>query len=215
VSNATAIGYRPFGGVRCPSDQIHGVSGMLRAMRTPRGRGGSALRAGLRLAVPGVIAGAAGTAAMTTSAHLNRVRYARRHGLAPSEITEILDYDDSEYVVIAASTLLRGVVGRAPASDGGRRALFLVVHWGYGSAVGIAHAALRRYVVREPLAGSLFFLGCQAMCLTLFPVLGGTPVPWRWQRSVMTTSVGQHVLYSAVVAATAAGFRRVGTHPAG
>ena len=188
---------------------------MLGPMRTPRARGGSGLRTILRLAVPGVLAGAAGTAAMTTSAHLNRVRYARRHDIAPSEIDEILDYDDSEYVVIAASTLLRGVVGRAPASAEGRRVLFLVVHWGYGSAVGIAHAALRRWVVGEPLAGSLFFVGCQTMCLTLFPVLGGTPVPWRWQRSVMATSLGQHVLYSAVVAATAAGFRRVGTYPAG
>lgn len=184
-------------------------------MRTPRARGASALRTGLRLAVPGVIAGAAGTAAMTTSAHLNRVRYARRHGIAPSEITEILDYDDSEYVVIAASTLLRGVAGRAPASAGGRRALFLVVHWGYGSAVGIAHAALRRYGVREPLAGAVFFVGCQTMCLTLFPVLGGTPVPWRWRRSVMTTSLGQHVLYAAVVATTAAAFGRVATRPTG
>lgn len=185
-------------------------------MRTPRARRGSGLRtAVLRLAVPGVLAGAAGTAAMTTSAHLNRIRYARRHGIAPSDINQILDYDDSEYVAIAASTLLRGVVGRAPASAGGRRALFLVVHWGYGSAVGIAHAALRRYGVREPLAGAVFFVGCQTMCLTLFPVLGGTPVPWRWQRSVMTTSLGQHVLYAAVVAATATAFRRAGTRPAG
>ena len=147
---------------------------------------------------------------MTTSAHLNKVVYARRRGIDPSEVREILDYDDSEYVVIAAGTLLRGVVGRAPASAAGRRALFLLVHWGYGSAVGAGHAALHRVVSREPAAGALFFVGCQAMCLGLFPVLGGTPVPWRWSRRLMTTSIAQHVLYATVTAGTAAGLRRVG-----
>ncbi|WP_433800350.1 hypothetical protein [Actinomycetospora sp. CA-084318] len=148
----------------------------------------------------GVLAGAAGTAAMTTTGRLYREVYARRRGKAPSEITEILDYDDSDHVVIAASTLLRGVTGRAPESPGARRALFWLVHWGYGSAVGAAHAELR-HRLGEPAAGIAFFVGCQTMALSLFPVLGDTPVPWRWTPRLMTVSVLQHVVYAAGVAA--------------
>ncbi|WP_285586751.1 hypothetical protein [Actinomycetospora sp. NBRC 106378] len=147
----------------------------------------------------GALAGAAGTAAMTATGRAYREVYARRRGKHPSEITEILDYDDSDHVVVAASTLLRTVSGRAPESAGGRRALFWLVHWGYGSAVGAAHAELR-HRLGEPTAGVAFFVGCQTMALSLFPVLGDTPLPWRWTARLMTVSVLQHVVYAAAVA---------------
>ncbi|MDL5155551.1 hypothetical protein [Actinomycetospora termitidis] len=160
----------------------------------------------LRL-LSGVLAGAAGTAAMTITGRLHRELYARRRGVAPSEITEILDYDDSDHVVVAASRLLQAVSGRAPESSGARRALFWLVHWGYGSAVGVAHAELR-HRLGEPTAGIAFFLGCQTMALSLFPVLGGTPAPWRWTPRLMTTSLAQHVVYAGAVAGADAALAR-------
>lgn len=156
----------------------------------------------------GVLAGAAGTAAMTATGRAYREVYARRRGKAPSEITEILDYDDSDHVVVAAATLLRAVSGRAPESPGARRALFWLVHWGYGSAVGVAHAELR-HRHGEPVAGIAFFVGCQTMALSLFPVLGDTPVPWRWTPRLATVSFLQHVVYAAAVSAADGALDRV------
>lgn len=160
------------------------------------------------LMLRGVAAGALGTLAMTATGRAHRLLYARRHGLSEDEIDVVLDYDDSDHVVVAASTVVRGVTGRAPTTPWGRRVLFAVTHWGYGSAVGAAHAELRRLLGREPAAGAAFFLGCQAMALSLFPVLGGTPVPWRWERRLMVVSVAQHVVYAAAVAGADALLRR-------
>lgn len=137
---------------------------------------------------------------MTTTALLYREIHQRRRGVLAAG--EILDYDDSDYVVVAASTLLRAVTGRAPSTPGGRKVLFLVVHWGYGSVVGVAHRGLRSRIGREPTAGVAFFVGCQTMALSLFPLLGGTPPPWRWRRDLLVTSLVQHAIYAAVVAAT-------------
>ncbi|GLZ44528.1 hypothetical protein Acsp06_07130 [Actinomycetospora sp. NBRC 106375] len=161
-------------------------------------------------AARGVVGGAVGTGAMSLAAHLRRRRYARRHGIATTDVTAILDYDDSEHVVIAASTLLRHVVGWAPRSERGRTALFWLVHWGYGSVVGAGHVALQR-VRGEPAAGLLFLGGCQAMALGLFPVLGDTPPPWRWRRDLLTTSVVQHAIYAGGVVATNTATARLGS----
>ena len=82
------------------------------------------------------------------------------------------------------------------------------MHWGYGSFVGAGHALLRHALGGEPAAGTVFFLGCQTMALSLFPVLGGTPVPWRWTPRLMTVSLAQHVVYAAAVAGVQAALDR-------
>jgi hypothetical protein len=148
----------------------------------------------------GVLSGAAGTAAMTTTGRIYREVHARRRGLSPRDISEVLDYDDSDHVVIAASTVLRRVVGWSPRGPRVRRALFWLVHWGYGSAVGAAHAELRHRLGAEPTAGLVFFLGCLTMALSLFPILGETPVPWRWGSRLLTVSLAQHAVYAGTVA---------------
>ena len=148
---------------------------------------------------------------MTTTGFAYREVHARRRGMSPEDIDEILDFDDSDHVVVAASTVLQRVTGWAPRSPGGRHALFRLVHWGYGSVVGVAHAELRHRLGGEPEAGVLFFLGCEVMALGLFPVLGGTPVPWRWGTRLLTVSLVQHAVYAAAVAgADAALHRRAG-----
>ena len=174
----------------------------------------------VREAARGMVGGVAGSGAMVLAARLRRRRYARRHGIAPADIDEILDYDDSEHVVIAASTLLRHVIGWAPRSPRGCQALFWLVHWGYGSVVGAGHVALQHSPRRsrrsvegstptgelgrggEPAADLAFFVGCQVMAFALFPVLGDTPPPWRWGRRLLVTSLVQHAIYAGTVAAT-------------
>ncbi|WP_331555507.1 hypothetical protein [Actinomycetospora sp.] len=137
---------------------------------------------------------------MSATGRAYREVYARRRGMRPEEITELLDYDDSDHVVVAASTVLRRVVGWAPRSTRGRRTLFWLVHWGYGSAVGAVHAELRHRLGGEPAAGVVFFVGCEVMALGLFPVLGDTPVPWRWGPRLLTVSLVQHAVYAGAVA---------------
>ena len=161
----------------------------------------------LPVAVGGALAGAVGSAAMRATGQSYRWALARHRGVRPSEITETLDYDDSEHVVIASSSVVRAVTGRAPATPAGRHALFLVTHWGYGSAFGALHAALRERL-GEPAAALVFYAGSQAMALGLFPVLGGTPVPWRWGTRLLAVSFAQHAVYAAAVAATDAAVRR-------
>lgn len=109
-----------------------------------------------------------------------------------------VDYDASDHVITAASTVL----GFEPRSLAGRTALFLLVHWGYGSAVAGVYPTLRSRLPR-PAALALFYAGCQAMALTLFPTLGGTPPPWRWRRSMLISSVAQHAVYAVAVDVTA------------
>lgn len=162
-----------------------------------RGRGRTLLREAAR----GVVGGAVGTGAMALAARFRREAYARRQGITVPEIDEILDYDDSEHVVVAASRLLHTVVGWAPRTERGRHALFWVVHWGYGSFVGAGHLVLQRALGREPLPGLVFFAATQTMALGLFPVLGDTPPPWRWRRDLLRTSFVQHGIYAGGVAA--------------
>lgn len=171
------------------------------------------------LLAAGVAAGAAGTAAMTLTGRAHRLAVARRRGIAPGEITEVLDYDDSEHVVVAAAAVVRPVTGFVPRTPAQRRALFLLTHWGYGSAFGVVHVLLRRALGGEPAAGLAFFVAGQTMALGLFPALGDTPPPWRWRPRLLVTSFAQHAVYAAAVAGADAGAavllraRRAAGHP--
>lgn len=155
----------------------------------------SGWRNGLGVLARGSVAGLAGTTVMTATAAL----YAR---LAPpvkanqDGVAPVADFDNSQHVVVAASTVLR----LHPRTERGRTALFRLVHWGYGSVVGAALPALRR--AGAPAPGLLFFVGCQTMAATLFPLAGGTPPPWRWSRRQLTVSVAQHAIYAITVAVT-------------
>lgn len=115
----------------------------------------------------------------------------------------LIDYDASDRVVVAASKVVRW----DPSTENGRRALFYLVHWGYGSLVALEYERLRRVTRSEPRATVAFFAACQTMALTLFPLLGDTPPPWRWRRDVLVTSFAQHALYATTVAATSHAFR--------
>jgi hypothetical protein len=146
----------------------------------------------LRRMAPGVAAGFAGTAVMTATAaaysHLRGPAQPDHQGIAP-----VIDFDTSDHVIIAAGTILR-VTPRSPAA---RKALFHLVHWGYGSLVGVG----RQLLHRTPAPTLFFFLGCQTMACALFPLVGDTPPPWRWTREQLTVSLAQHAIYALTVSA--------------
>ena len=135
-----------------------------------------------------VIAGAAGTAAMTFAyAAERRLRGDRTHPL---------DYDDSLVPgqIVASIMHLPHVTARE------ENELGLALRWSYGSAFGIWHGLLRRRV-GEPGASVWFGATLMSATLSLFPLLGRTPPPWRWPADVIATSIGTHVAYVAAVAA--------------
>jgi len=138
----------------------------------------------------GTMAGLLGTAAMSV-ALLVEIRCTENG-------SKVVDYDASDHVVVAASKVLR----YSPRSRLGRAALFQIVHWGYGSLVGIGRVRLGR-ALPAAAADAAFFSGCQAMALALFPMLGETPPPWRWRAQPLVSSFVLHALYAATVGAVA------------
>jgi hypothetical protein len=149
----------------------------------------------MRWPIRSVLAGTAGTAAMTLVYDAERRLRAGVRGP--------LDYDDS----LVPGEIVAMIMHLPHVTARGDRDLGLALRWSYGSAFGLLHGLLRRRI-GEPWASVAF--GCTLMTatLTLFPVLGRTPPPWRWKPAVLATSVGTHVVYVAAVAAVDDGIRR-------
>jgi hypothetical protein len=137
--------------------------------------------------VRSVLAGTAGTATMTLAYALER-RVRRR-------VSGALDYDDS----LVPGQIVASVMHLPHVTEREDRELGLILRWSYGSAFGLWHGTLRR-IVPEPWASVLFGGTLMTATLTLFPLLGRTPPPWRWPPDVLATSVGTHVAYVTAVA---------------
>jgi hypothetical protein len=137
--------------------------------------------------VRSVVAGAAGTAAMTLAyGSERRLRHGRRQ----------LDYDDS----LVPGEIVGSVLHLPDVTDREAADLGLALRWGYGSAFGIWHGTLRRFLP-EPWASLAFGATLMSATLSLFPLLGKTPPPWKWPPDVLMTSVGTHAAYVLTVAA--------------
>jgi hypothetical protein len=106
-----------------------------------------------------------------------------------------LDYDDSLVPgqIVASVLHLPHVTGRE------ERDLGLILRWSYGSMFGLLHGVLRRRF-GDPVASAIFGGTLMSATLSLFPMLGRTPPPWRWPPDVMATSIGTHVAYVLAVA---------------
>jgi hypothetical protein len=141
-----------------------------------------------------VLAGTAGTAAMTLA-------YAGERRLRPG-VRGSLDYDDS----LVPGKIVAMIMHLPHVTARGDRDLGLALRWSYGSAFGLLHGALRRRI-GEPWASVAFGGTLMTATLSLFPLLGRTPPPWRWRPAVLATSLGTHVVYVAAVAAVDNGIR--------
>ena len=135
-----------------------------------------------------VLAGAGGTATMTLA-------YAVERRLRPSD-HKPLDYDDS----LVPGQIVAGIMHLPAATAREENELGLALRWSYGSAFGMWHGVLRRRF-GEPRASLGFFATLMTATLTMFPLLGRTPQPWRWAPSVIATAFGTHAAYVGAVAA--------------
>lgn len=157
----------------------------------------SIVRAARRMPLRSILAGSAGTAALTLSYALER-RLRRRHR-GP------LDYDDSLVPgqIVASIMHLPHVTAREDNDLG------LALRWSYGSAFGLWHGVLRQRI-NDPWASAIFGGTLMSATFSLFPLLGRTPPPWRWPPDVMATSLGTHVAYVVAVATVDDTLRRQG-----
>jgi hypothetical protein len=146
------------------------------------------MRAQLPWPVRSVVAGATGTAALTLA-------YALERRLRP-QVTGPLDYDDG----LVPGQIVAGIMHLPHVTAREERDLGLVLRWSYGSAFGLMHGLLRRSV-REPWASAVFGGTLMSATLSLFPLLGRTPPPWRWRPDIMATSLATHASYVGAVAA--------------
>lgn len=136
----------------------------------------------------GVAAGAAGTAALTLA-------YATERKLRAG-VSGPLDYDDS----LVPGQIVAGIMHLPHVTAREENELGLTLRWSYGSVFGLWHRVLRKKL-GEPLASAAFGATLMSATLTLFPLLGHTPPPWRWPPSVLATACGTHAAYVAGVAA--------------
>jgi hypothetical protein len=138
--------------------------------------------------VRSVLAGAVGTAAMTLAYEGER----RIRGSARA-----LDYDDS----IVPGQIVAGVLHLGNLTPREDLELGLALRVGYGSAFGIWHGVLHRFLP-EPYAAAAFGTTLITATFTAFPLLGRTPPPWQWPRDVLLTALGTHAVYTLGVALT-------------
>jgi hypothetical protein len=138
--------------------------------------------------VRSVLSGTCGTAAMTAAYGLER-RLRERSGP--------MDYDDS----IVPGQIVVSILHLPHVTRREEEELGLALRWSYGSAFGLWHGLLRRRVCGEPLATGLFLTTLMSATLTMFPLLGRTPPPWRWPRGFLASSFFTHFVYAGTVGA--------------
>lgn len=141
--------------------------------------------------VRSVLAGTAGTAAMTLAYATERAV----RGRVRPDVENPLDYDDS----LVPGKIVAALLRRSGASDRTDEELGLALRWSYGSVFGLLHGMLRRRV-GEPWAGAGFAGTLLTITLTAFPLLGHTPPPWRWPKGYLATACATHVVYAGTVA---------------
>jgi hypothetical protein len=107
-----------------------------------------------------------------------------------------LDYDDSD----VPGQIVASILHISRPSEDEERELGYVLRAVYGSGFGLIHGVLRRRV-GEPVATIAFGGALITMTLTMFPLLGHTPPPWRWPRGYLATCLITHAAYAATVGA--------------
>ncbi|MEA2213639.1 MAG: hypothetical protein QOF83_3587 [Solirubrobacteraceae bacterium] len=136
--------------------------------------------------VRSILSGTAGTAALTLAYAVER--HLRGQAQRP------LDYDDS----LVPGQIVVSILHLPHVTGHEENDLGLALRWSYGSMFGLAHGLMRRRW-HEPAATAVFDAILMSATLSLFPLLGRTPPPWRWPPAVLATSMATHAVYAATV----------------
>jgi hypothetical protein len=137
--------------------------------------------------VRSVLAGSVGTATLTLC-------YATERRVRHTAKGTPLDYDDS----LVPGEIVAAIFRLHQLTDHREQELGLALRWGYGSVFGLWHGLLRGRIA-EPGASLAFGGTLISATLTLFPLLGKTPPPWRWSPQFLATSLFTHAAYVLAV----------------
>jgi hypothetical protein len=134
--------------------------------------------------VKGLVAGAAGVAAMTVAEKLEQVATKRPNSFVP------------------AHTLERLLRARTK-PDSERQVLNWVMHWGQGIALGAVRAAMADRGLRGPVASHLFMNLRLANDQLLENATGVGAPPWTWPRGEQVVDLVHKAVYAHVTGAVA------------
>lgn len=126
----------------------------------------------------GLVAGVAGTAAMTVSSTIEMKIRRRMASQAPAK---------------AASTLLGIEEFR---TDGARRRFGTLVHWGYGTGWGVARGLLRAAGGSARAATALHLSAMWGGAQVMLPALDVAPPVTMWGKNEVLIDLWHHVVYT-------------------
>lgn len=122
-----------------------------------------------------LLAGLAGTAAITLSQMLEQKLSGREESRTPAKGAE-------------------RATGVEPESDAAEARLSNVTHWAYGTGLGASLVALRR--VDEPARSALFFAGVWGLALALESFANPEEPVTEWGAQALATDLGHHIVYA-------------------
>ena len=131
----------------------------------------------------GLVAGAAGTAAITLSAVVEMKIRGREASSVPEDV---------------AAKLLR----LEPRDERAAKRLGMLAHLASGLALGPLRAGLAEAGVREPAASAALFAAAWSPELVLVPATGASDPPWKWGGGELAISAVHHVAYTAAASGT-------------
>ncbi|HKN97879.1 MAG TPA: hypothetical protein VJX10_12230 [Pseudonocardiaceae bacterium] len=125
----------------------------------------------------GLLAGVAGTAAMTVSSTVEAKATGRSASTTPADAVSV-------------------VAGVAPVDEPGKRRLNTLAHWGYGTAWGVARGAIDLLGLRGPLASVAHFAVVFGTEQVILPALGvAKPTP-AYGPAATATDLLHHAVYA-------------------
>jgi hypothetical protein len=127
----------------------------------------------------GLLAGLAGTVAMTVSSTLEAKLRHRQFSTAPAQ---------------AAKKML-GI--RSFESREAEARFSNLVHWGYGTGWGVARALLRTVGLPSKAATPAHYTAVWGSALVMLPTLGVAPPVYLWKGEEVAIDVFHHAVYAA------------------
>lgn len=124
----------------------------------------------------GLVAGAAGTAAMTLSSTIEMKLTRREASSAPAD---------------AAAKVL----GVEPTGDEEKARFATVVHWAYGTSWGAARGLIGAIGLTGPAAAGVHFAAVWGNGLVMLPALGVAPPVREWGAKALAIDAFHHLVY--------------------